>query len=178
MGRIMQVSIDFEYVDKFGCPQIAVLVDDQVLYSGNVQRNVTVNCSIKDGRHHLKIVHSEKKIDDYDDLHDRHVVIKKIMFDGVDLDQTMYCPLTHRGRFYPEYEESYIVTCKEQGVELPEYISPNHYLGHNGTWILAFESPAYTWIIQEQKPSGINLEDTIFSTGNETLNEVKSFFNV
>jgi hypothetical protein len=36
----------------------------------------------------------------------------------------------------------------------------------------------YDWIISEQKPSGINLEDTIFSTGQDSLNEIKKFFNV
>lgn len=174
----MQIDLSFEYVDKFGLPQIAILVDDQVLYSGNVLPTVSVTVNVESGRHHLKIVHSDKKINDYDATHDKHVVIKKIKFDGVDLDQIEHCPLTHRGRFYPVYEESYIKSSADHGTVLPEFISPNHYLGHNGTWLLEFDYPAYDWIIAEQKPSGINLEDTIFSTGEDSLKEIKLFFNV
>lgn len=174
----MQIDLSFDYVDKFGCPQIAIVVDDQVLYSGNVLSELSVTADIKPGPHSLKIIHSDKKINDFDATHDKHVVIKKIKFDGVDLDQIEHCPLTHRGRFYPAYEESYIKSSMDQGTVLPEFISPNHYLGHNGTWVLDFDSPAYDWIIAEQKPSGINLEDTIFSTGEDSLKQIKSFFNV
>lgn len=174
----MQIEFSFDYVDKFGCPQITILVDDQVLYSGDVLSVISVMANVDSGKHDLKIVHSDKKINDYDETHDRHVVIKQIKFDGIDLDQIEHCPLTHRGRFYPEYESSYIKSSIEQGIVLPEFLSPNHYLGHNGTWVLEFYSPVYDWIITEQKPSGINLEDTIFSTGENSLKEIKSFFNV
>lgn len=174
----MQIDLSFDYVDKFGPPQIAIIVDDQVLYTGDVSSELNVKVNIESGKHHLKIVHSGKKINDFDATHDKHVVIKKIKFDGVDLDQIEHCPLTHRGRFYPAYEESFIKSSIEQGTALPEFISPNHYLGHNGTWILEFNWPAYDWIITEQKPSGINLEDTIFSTGEDSLKAIKSFFNV
>lgn len=178
MGSITQIDIDFAFVDKFGCPQIAILVDDQLLYSGDVLQHISVAASLEFSEHQLKIVHSGKKVNDYDETHDRHVLINKIRFNDIDLDQLEHCPLTHRGKFYPEYQSSYIETCKAQGTVLPEYISPNHYLGHNGTWILEFKSPVYDWIISEQKPSGINLEDTIFSTGQDSLNEIKKFFNV
>lgn len=177
MGRL-ELGIEFDYVDKFGTPQVAIMIDSDLLYSGNVQSTLNLDTELINGKHLLKIIHSDKKINDFDETHDRHIVIKKIMFSGVDLDQIEYCKLTHKGKFYPEYNESYIQTCLEQGITLPEYISPNHYLGHNGTWELEFESPVYDWIIKEQKPSGINLEDTIFSTGNDSLNAIKDFFNV
>ena len=174
----MELSVEFDFVDKFGFPHITIMIDDKVLYCGDVKHNITVADDIPDGNHILSIIHHDKKISDYDATHDKHVIITRILFDGVDLDQTKYCPLTHRGRFYPEYEQSYIMTCQQQNQVLPEFISPNHYLGHNGTWVLDFTSPAYDWIIKEQKPSGINLEDTIFSSGADTLSEIKSFFNV
>ncbi len=173
-----QIDIDFAFVDKFGCPQIAILVDDQLLYSGDVLEHISVVALLEFSQHQLKIVHSGKKVTDYDEMHDRHVLINTIKFNDIDLDQLNHCPLTHRGKFYPDYEPSYLTTCKEQDITLPEYISPNHYLGHNGTWVLDFSAPVYDWIISEQKPSGINLEDTIFSTGQDSLNEIKKFFNV
>jgi hypothetical protein len=94
------------------------------------------------------------------------------------LDQLDYCRLTHRGVFCPKYAESYIASCKESNADLPEYISPNHYLGHNGVWHLDFSSPALLWIITEQNPSGMHLEDTMFSTSSGVLNEIKDFFKL
>ena len=41
-----------------------------------------------------------------------------------------------------------------------------------------FSSPELLWIIKEQNPGGINLEDTIFSTSSQTLNEIKNFFGL
>lgn len=174
----MEIKLHFEYVDKFGCPQIDILINDNILYTGDVSTELITNVDLTPGQYLLKIVHRGKNINDYDQLLDRHVLIKSISFDGIDLDQIEHCPLTHRGKFYPNYEESYVQTSLKQGITLPEYISPNHYLGHNGTWVLEFNYPVYDWIIVEQKPSGINLEDTIFSTGNDSLAAIKSFFNV
>lgn len=174
----MDLLIDFTFEDKFGIPMLDILVDNTVLYSGNVQSTICCSINLTHGSHQLKIVHRDKKIDDYDSECDKHIYIKKIYFNGVDLDQTHYCPLTHRGRFYPEYNLSYIQTCQQENIELPKFYSPNHYLGHNGVWVLDFTEPVYNWIIDEQKPSGINLEDTIFSTGDDSLKEIKKFFNV
>jgi hypothetical protein len=174
----MEIQLNFDYVDKFGCPQIDVLIGDNLLYTGDVSKELNAHVELAPGQYQLKIVHKGKNVNDYDASADRHVFIKSIKFDGIDLDQIEHCPLTHRGKFYPEYEASYVQTSKDQGIVLPEYISPNHYLGHNGTWVLDFSYPVYDWIIVEQKPSGINLEDTIFSTGNDSLAAIKLFFNV
>jgi len=73
---------------------------------------------------------------------------------------------------------SYRVSCQARGVELPEFICPNHYLGHNGQWILDFKSPGLLWIIEQQNPSGMHLEDTIFATSDYVLQEIKDFFKL
>jgi hypothetical protein len=82
------------------------------------------------------------------------------------------------GKFYPEYESSYLASCRVQGLDLPEFICPNHYLGHNGVWKLNFESPELLWIIKQQNPSGMHLEDTMFSTSDHVLQEIKDFFKL
>ena len=174
----MKLSIDFEYMDKFGTPKVSVYVDNIELYNGPVSHQFDFDVELSDGSHILRIAHYEKGVTDFDEEHDKHIVIKQIRLDEVDLDQLEYNKLTHRGKFYPDYEESYVRTCREQNIEMPEYFCPNHYLGHNGSWVLDFSTPAYDWIIKEQKPSGINLEDTIFSTGADSLLKVKNFFNV
>jgi hypothetical protein len=170
----MDIDLSFSYDDFFGMPTIEVLVDDRQLYIGEVQSKLSLNTGLlDDGDHTLSIRHYGKDIHHTTETHDRHVHIDRVMFDHTDLDQLVWARLTHKGKFYPEYEPSY-----SQGKTLPEYISPNHYLGHNGVWRLEFKVPALLWIIQEQNPSGMHLEDTIFSTTNDSIDLVKRFFKL
>lgn len=174
----MIYTLEFDYEDFFDVPKIKIGIDHEIFYNDNVKELVEFEANLATGAHTLWVEHYGKQLTWTNKDHDNHVFIKKIYFDNVDLDQLDYCPITHRGRFYPCYEQSYIVSCQDNGLVLPEYIQPNHYLGHNGVWKLDFQSPELLWIIQEQNPSGIHLEDTIFSTSATTLNEVKNFFNL
>lgn len=174
----MILEIRFSYNDHFRHPTIEIGIDEQVLYAGQVENHFTFDCQLNNGPHTLWVHHHSKQEHETNDQHDTHVHIQQILFDGVDLDQLDYCRLTHRGRFYPKYTENYIATCTANGQTLPDYISPNHYLGHNGTWELDFNTPELLWIITEQNPSGMHLEDTMFSTSTDVLNEIKSFFKL
>jgi hypothetical protein len=174
----MNIAIHFDFEDFFRTPLVRVGIDDVELYNGEVLEIIEVHCPVETGPHTFWIEHHGKQINETTNAHDHHIFIKKLYFNDIDLDQLDYCPLTHRGKFYPVYEESYITSCHEQRVDLPEFIQPNHYLGHNGVWRLNFSEPAMLWIIREQNPNGMHLEDTIFSTSETTLNEVKDFFKL
>jgi len=174
----MQLSIDFDYNDFFAVPGIKISIESLCLYDGQVNEHFEFDIDLEDGAHQLTIQHHGKKIDWTTNDQDHHVLITKICFDQIDLDQIDYCKLTHLGRFYPEYEPSYQASCQANGLELPEFICPNHYLGHNGCWKLDFESPGLLWIIKQQNPSGMHLEDTIFSTSGHVLQEIKDFFKL
>lgn len=174
----MLLEIHFSYDTFFRHPTIAIGIDDQTVYADQVQETFSLDCQLANGAHTLWIRHHGKHPHETNKDHDTHVSIRKILFDGVDLDQVEYCRLTHRGRFYPVYDENYQLTCAEQGLVLPEYICPNHYLGHNGTWKLEFNTPELLWVITEQNPSGMHLEDTMFSTSADVLNEIKDFFKL
>ena len=174
----MEIKLEFEYDDFFGVPDIKISLGDIILYNNSVKSEIIIDVELPEAAHQLCIEHVNKEITHTSQEHDRHIVIKRIWFDGVDLDQLAYNKLTHGGRFYPTYESSYKQTCAANGVELPEFICPNHYLGHNGKWILDFSYPALLWIIKLQNPTGINLEDTIFSTSSDVLNDIKNYFNL
>lgn len=174
----MNLKINFSYNDHYGSPQIEIGIDKIGLYDGTVKENFEFNIDLENGAHELYIVHKNKNIDQTTEQHDKHVYIRSIEFDCVNLDQLHYNPLTHRGRFYPTYEESYQANQLKNAVDLPEFISPNHYLGHNGVWRLEFNTPAMVWIIQEQNPSGIVLENTIASTSDDVLADIKNFFDL
>lgn len=174
----MIYTFEFDFEDFFGPPQIRIGIDDYIYYDGTVKGTIDIELNLVDGDHVLWIQHYGKDITWTTKEHDNHVLIRRISFDGVDLDQIDYRPITHRGKFYPEYESSYQESCRQRNINLPEFISPNHYLGHNGTWRLEFSTPELLWIIKQQNPSGIHLEDTIFSTGQATLERVKHFFDL
>lgn len=174
----MQIDCYFKFDATFGFPRIAILLDNQELYRGDVHNFISVTADVSFGSHKFVIDHHEKHHSHYNEQNDRHVYIEKILFDETDLDYIEYNKITHRGRFYPDYEPSYVRDCARKGIELPEYICPNHYLGHNGQWVLDFEYPCLDWIINELRPSGLNLEDTMFSTSDTTLEETKKFFNL
>ena len=170
----MDLNLDFSYDDYFGIPTIEILVDDRQLYIGEVKSQLELHAGVlHDGDHTLAIKHFGKQMHQTTADHDRHVHIDRIMFDHTDLDQLIWARLTHRGKFYPDYEPSYALN-----KELPKFISPNHYLGHNGVWRLDFKAPALLWVIQEQNPSGMHLEDTIFSTTHDSIDLVKNFFKL
>lgn len=174
----MIYTFEFDFEDFFSVPKLRIGVDQTICYDNEVKKIVEIDVTLEHGPHELWIEHHGKDINWTNDRADHHIFIRKIYFDSIDLDQLDYCPITHRGRFYPRYEPSYRNSCLQQEIDLPEFIRPNHYLGHNGIWKLDFSCPEFLWIIKEQNPSGIHLEDTIFSTGSETLASVKKFFNL
>lgn len=174
----MIYTINFSFDSFFGAPSIRIGINDVVLYNGAVTDTVAVEYTATPGSHELWVEHYGKKPHETTADHDKHVYIKSIFFDSINLDQLHYCPLTHQGKFYPIYEKSYIETCLDAGINLPEFIQPNHYLGHNGVWRLKFSSPENLWIIKEQNPSGVHLEDTVFSSNNNILSEIKDFFKL
>lgn len=174
----MDLQIEFDYDDHFGVPTIRIDIDDVVLYDGPVQSHISASIDLERGDHVLAVHHYGKMIQHQDRDHDRHVKIRRILLDSTDLDQREECALTRRGEFFPEYEESYRQDNLSRGHTLPHCISPNHYLGHNGIWRLRFQTPALLWIIKQQNPHGIHLEDTIFSTSRTVTDSVKDFFKL
>jgi hypothetical protein len=174
----MHISCKLNFDDYFGCPQIQIAVDQTELYQGDAMSDLEFEIDVSPGDHVFSIRHQGKTNQHGNDLHDRHVELTNLRFDGVDLDQFEFCRITHRGKFYPEYDPDYVSDCARAGTVLPEFLQPNHYLGHNGIWKLDFKYPALLWIIQEQNPSGMHLEDTIFGSSQDVLNDIKDFFNL
>jgi len=174
----MLIHMAFAWNDFFRVPTITVGIDHIVLYNSTVQNEIELSHDLGAGPHEFWIQHYGKQAHETDQHNDTHVFLQRLLFDQIDLDQIDYCKLTHKGRYYPQYNPNYVKTCAEQQVELPEYIQPNHYFGHNGTWRLTFDAPVMNWIIEEQNPSGMNLEDTMFSSSQITLQQVKDLFNL
>lgn len=165
----MKLRITFDVERRLGDPQLKIIIDDYLtLIDGPAQDEYEFNCDIEDGMHELKIVHYGKTKHDhgYDDTGklsiDKHVEIKSIEIDDIELEAELWS-----GKFYPVYLHK-----KDTD---PVYISPNLYLGHNGTWMLEFATPAANWLIDLRKP-GPKLAGTIFKTNSELVDIAKNFF--
>jgi len=175
----MHIVIDLEIGDQLGIPQIKILIDDYiVLYEGPAIPKFDREFDIDSGEHELKIVHFGKT--DQDHVYhpdgsiavDKYVYIKSITIDQVKLLDSEL----QSGQFWPVYSLSYVSDIVDAGQELPSYISPNLYLGHNGTWRYTFFNPFIDWIIECRQQHRINLNNTIFKTSARVLEEAKQFF--
>ena len=172
----MQVSLDigFNVGRKLGDPNVKILIDDYVvLYEGSAVDQFSRVIDLNAGEHELKIVHHGKTDQDHvlDDqgniLVDKFINIDTMVIDGIKLTDREL----HTGEFWPVYSLSYV----EDMQELPDSICPNLYLGHNGTWRYKFFAPFTDWIIRERK-QGPQLDDTIFKSSQQTLDDAKNFF--
>lgn len=174
----MLIDLGFSFNDHFGLPLVRIYVNDVMLYDGEIQERIELTHDIPNGEHQLIIEHHGKTIDQTTQDHDRHFILNRIRLDEINIDRFEHRKMSDRAKFYPKYEESYIRDQEQQGVNLPEFIVPNHYFGHNGKWILDFHSPVAIWVIREQNPSGIHLEDTIFRSSKDTIKDIKDFFGL
>lgn len=164
----MILDLKFAVERTLGDPLIRIVIDDYlVLHEGPAEEEFHFDFHIDNGSHVLKIIHYGKSkhdhiLDNGNIVVDKHVEIKEIKMDQVALKEELW-----EGKFYPVY--------MHRAEDEPIFITPNLYLGHNGTWTLDFASPAAQWLIAKRK-SGPRLEGTIFKTNKEILEESKNFF--
>lgn len=153
----------------FGSPKMRVVIDDYMtLYEGDAREHFDFNVPLDDGNHELKIIHHSKSVEDHllDDqghiVQDKFIEIVSIALDGVKLERELWT-----GRFFPVY--------LHHDPNEPYFISPNLYLGHNGTWVLDFATPCLKWLI-DCRDHGPKLQDTIFKTNKQVLLDMKQRF--
>jgi hypothetical protein len=165
----LKLAIDCFVERRLGNPQIKIIIDDYItLYNGDAQDTWEFDVNLPNGGHDLKIIHHSKQphhhtLDDQGNIViDRHVEIKRIAFDEVNLEHELW-----DGKFFPVY--------MHHAENEPYYICPNLYLGHNGIWKYEFVTPVLPWLIASRK-HGPKLDNTIFQTNASMLQEAKNFF--
>jgi hypothetical protein len=159
----LKINLNFSFETRLGIPKIRIGIGNQVLYDGDVKETIYMEKQLPQGSHSFYIEHygktrSEASVEGID----KHVLIEKISFDNVNLDQQLW-----DGKFFPAYLHN--------AHNEPEYIQPNLYLGHNGKWIYNFEYPFVVWVIKKRN-LGPKLKNTIFQTDQENLSEAKKWF--
>ena len=74
---------------------------------------------------------------------DQLLHIRSIEIDEIDIGALVY-----EGIYTPEYPEPWATQQKQAGKELLKSFKNVTTIGHNGRWVLAFESPSYMWLLE------------------------------
>lgn len=160
----MKLELTLDVERRLGSPMIKIIIDDYLtLYDGPAEDYHCFDVQLLEEHHDLKIVHYGKTVEDASHPEiDKHVEIKAIVMDGNTLNEELWT-----GKFYPVY--------LHKADNEPYFITPNLYLGHNGTWILEFATPVSAWLINLRKP-GPKYMASIFKTNQDILDSAKDFF--
>ena len=166
----MKLDIKLSVERRLGDPLIKIIIDDYLtLADGAAQDSYHFDVNIPNDTHELKIVHYGKRARDhaYNEqgqvIIDKHVEITGIVLDDVPLEAELW-----QGKFFPVY--------LHRADNEPVSICPNLYLGHNGTWMLEFSTPAALWLIDRRR-HGPKLSNTIFKSNRQVLDSAKNFFS-
>jgi hypothetical protein len=166
----LKLQINLAVERRLGDPLIKIVVDDYLtLADGPALDRYEFDINIPDDPHSLKIVHYGKTINDhqYNEsgkiVIDKHVEISNIVMDNIKLERELW-----DGKFFPVY--------MHKADNEPYFISPNLYLGHNGTWSLEFVSPVAKWLIDLRCKGTKQLDNTIFKTNRQILESAQEFF--
>jgi hypothetical protein len=176
----MKIEIKLSHETEFGYPQLRCAIDENApFYNGNSQPVIFADINMAPGYHEMVITHYNKQVDDQiidssgNIIKDKHVEILSISIDDI----LFRINELQEGHFYPVYNLDYVRDCEQQGVVLPYSISPNLYLGHNGTWKLNFYTPFIEYIIDKRQNLGVKLENTIFQSDTALLTQAKQWFD-
>ncbi len=76
-------------------------------------------------------------------IKDQLLHIKSIEIDEIDIGALVY-----EGVYTPEYPEPWATQQLQAGKPLPASFKNVTTIGHNGSWVLSFESPFYMWLLE------------------------------
>ena len=165
----MKLRLNFDVERRLGDPLIKIVIDDYLLlYDDIAEDSLEFDVLLDNGNHELKITHYGKTVHDHIVDTDGSIVVDKhIEIVGIWMDNVQLANELHLGKFFPVYlhkpdDQSYST-------------SSTLYMGHNGTWVLKFATPAAKWLIDRRKPGPV-LNNTIFKTTDMVLVEIKNIF--
>ena len=174
----MNIKLKFKVERRLGDPTIRILVDEQMSsFDGPCPDEIELDLAVAPGDHELRIIHYGKQHchHEYDEqgnvVVDRHVEIVGIEFDHIKL----FDDELREGEFFPVYHPDYVVTAKDNNIELPYSIRPNLYLGHNGTWRLHYRKPPVELLIYKRK-NMLPPTSPEWQSSERTLEIVKEYF--
>ena len=180
----MNIKLQFKVERRLGSPLLRIQIDDNPpAYQGECLDTYDIDIPVSAEYHELRLTHYRKHYRDHTYNDKKEIVIDK-SFELISIrldDILLSINEKSQGKFYPVYEQKYINDMKKQGITLPEYISPNLYFGHNGSWCLYFEYPVIDWLIKLRSNTFLSYlaDDSkyhTYSTSTKFLKEMKEYF--
>lgn len=141
--RSYHTDVDFEIepIWKNLAPRIQVCLDDHVFWDGEILENKSFQISrlLPIGQKQLLIKFYDKP--DHDAY--QAIKIKNLRIGKISSPRFIW-----KGRYLPQYPEPWATQQRKQGIYLESELHNTDYLGWNGTWLLDFTIPIFTWIHQ------------------------------
>jgi hypothetical protein len=142
-----------EYWDK--APRLRILINDHNHFDKEImgtEKEPTViefEHELTEGEKYRLVIERSGKdkkqtvVENGEITKDQLLHIKSVEIDEIDIGALVY-----EGVYTPEYPEPWATQQRQAGKELPEFFKNVTNMGHNGRWVLSFESPFYMWLLE------------------------------
>lgn len=131
-------------------PSVAIQLDDQEKFTGNINEDIVVKFSqtLNFNKHVLSIQRTGKnnqqvRLDADGNYQGQELFIDWIKIDGVNIRNLIWT----NAYYEPIYPEPWASQQRDQGIELERLVLGETCLSHNGTWRLEFNSPFYRFLM-------------------------------
>ena len=142
-----------EYWDK--APRANILLNDHSHFNKEItgtEKEPTViefEHELTEGEKYRLIIERSGKhknqtvVENGEIIKDQLLNIKSIEIDEIEIGALVY-----EAVYTPEYPEPWATQQRQAGKTLPESFKNVTTIGHNGRWVLSFESPFYMWLLE------------------------------
>lgn len=142
-----------EYWDKK--PTANILINDHSHYNQEItgtEKKPTViefEHELTEGEKYSLIIERSNK-DTRQTLVDNALIVKDqlLHIKSIEIDEIDIGALVYEGVYTPMYPEPWATQQRQEGKTLPESFKNVTIIGHNGRWVLSFESPFYMWLLE------------------------------
>ena len=140
----VKINLELSSQYKLTPPVIEIKNNNQTVYpcteiSG--QRNIEFNLFLPNDR--VQVIQFEIHRSNFDGENEQILNLDRFYLDGINLNK-----ICHHSKYYPVYPEPWITEQRDSGVNWSEYLTGVTSLGWNGTWVLEYETPIYTWLLK------------------------------
>jgi hypothetical protein len=71
-----------------------------------------------------------------------------VTLQAIHIDEINLRKICYQARYYPQYPEPWLSQQQAQGYIWSEYLAGVMSWGWNGRWVLNYQTPIYTWLLQ------------------------------
>lgn len=142
-----------QYWDK--APHASILINDHIYCSHEIkgtEKQPTViefEHELTEGEKYRLVIERSGK-DTKQTVMDKGLIIKDqlLQIKSIEIDEIDIGALVYEGVYAPIYPEPWATQQLQAGNALPESFKNVTTIGHNGRWVLSFESPFYMWLLE------------------------------